>query len=216
LDAQHRERKGDHFTMAAFTDNPDERRRLDWWLLEHSPVALYFRATVLETDMSWFTGQGYRVLSLRAGAYSSSTALLVALGELLSFPDYYGENLDAFYDCLSDVEVPEVGGLVLVLYDFGSFAAADRPAAQALLDICAHRSRHFLLMGRRFLVLVQSDDPRIEFDLVGATSVAWNPRERLNALRGLEKKAFGCGAAAAVLAVLGAAAMAAVAWAMSR
>ncbi len=34
----------------------------------------------------------------------SSPALHRALAEALSFPDWYGHNLDALYDCLTDLE----------------------------------------------------------------------------------------------------------------
>jgi hypothetical protein len=171
--------------MATFKNEPAEWERLDWRLLQNSPVTLYFKREILETDTSWFRANGYRVLVFRAAEHSSPEALLTALGELLSFPDYFGRNLDAFNDCLGDAEVPDVGGLLLVLDEYGGFAASFRPEAQALLDICAHQSRRFLLNGRRFLVLVQSDDPTLAFDPVGASPVMWNPREWLNASRGL-------------------------------
>ena len=37
----------------------------------------------------------------------------------------------------------------------------------------------------RLLTLAQSDDPRIEFEPVGAHPVIWNPREWLDKNRGL-------------------------------
>jgi RNAse (barnase) inhibitor barstar len=171
--------------MATFKQDPSEWERLDWQLLQISPVTLYFQQQVLESDVFWFATEGYRVRSLKAGAYSSPEALLVALADLLSFPDYFGRNLDAFNDCLRDVEVPELGGLLLVLEGFGMFANFFRYESQAILDICASQSRCFLLTGRRFLVLVQADDPDISFEPVGATPVTWNPREWLNAKRGI-------------------------------
>ena len=99
------------------------------------------------------------------------------------FPDYYGRNLDALNDCLRDVAFYQYGarrdssGTVLVLNHFDSFARADRGVAQALLDICGDVARMALLVGHRILCLVQSDDPEIEFDPVGATPVRWNPQE---------------------------------------
>jgi RNAse (barnase) inhibitor barstar len=171
--------------MAVFENGPNDWARLDWQLLQNSPVTLYFKRALLEADVSWFQGAGYRVLSLRGGTHPSLESLLVCLGELFSFPDYYGRNLDAFDDCLGDVEVPEVGGLLLVLDEFAPFAASFPRQAQAVLDICARQSRRFLLMGRRFLVVAQSDDPELAFEPVGASPVLWNPREWLNASRGL-------------------------------
>jgi RNAse (barnase) inhibitor barstar len=171
--------------MAPFKDDAEEWQRLDWQILQNSAISLYFSLSVLETDMAWFAREDYQVLSLSTSDCASPESLLIALAETLSFPDYFGRNLHAFNDCLSDVCVPETGGLVLVLRDFHTFAEAFRSFAQAVLDICAGNSRRFLLTGRRFVVLVHSADPRIAFEPVGATPVMWNPREWFNSSRGL-------------------------------
>jgi len=171
--------------MAAFTEDPREWQRLDWQLLHNSPITLYFDPSILDGDVAWFTEQGYRVRSFRVTDHGSSEDVLLALGQLLGFPAHQGRNLDAFDDCLSDVEVPRAGGLLLILRDFDSFAAAAPTVAQALLDVCADNSRRFLLTGKRFLVLVHSADPRIVFEPVGASPVMWNPKEWLNSNRGL-------------------------------
>jgi hypothetical protein len=47
----------------------------------------------------------------------------------------------------------------------------------------AHHSRTAALFGRRLMCLVQSDDPHIRFEPVGATPVAWNDAEWLNSKR---------------------------------
>jgi RNAse (barnase) inhibitor barstar len=171
--------------MATFKQDPDEWQRLDWQLLQNSAVTLYFSGAILEADTSWFLGQGYRVLSVEAEAYGSPASLLRALGDVLAFPEYYGQNLNAFNDCLSDVDIPLEGGVLLVLHDFHAFAQHSRPIAQAILDILAENSRRFLMTGQRFLVLVHSTDPRITFEPVGATPVMWNPQEWLDSKRGL-------------------------------
>lgn len=42
-----------------------------------------------------------------------------------------------------------------------------------------------MLIGRRMICLVQTDNPRLSFDPVGATPVVWNEAEFLNSRRGL-------------------------------
>lgn len=171
--------------MAPFSQDPEEWQRLDWMLLQNSAVALYYRRSVLEGDINWFTSNGYQVVTVDAGELTVADDLLAELGKAFAFPDYYGENLAAFNDCLSDVEVPDAGGLVLVMHRFDHVAQLDRSFAQIVLHICADNSRRFLLTGRRFLVLIQSDDARLAFEPVGRTPVIWNPQEWLDANRGL-------------------------------
>jgi RNAse (barnase) inhibitor barstar len=171
--------------MASFNRDPEEWQRLDWQLLQSSAITLYFKSAVLDADAAWFSAHDYRVVSLRAGEQRGPEDMLAELGRVFEFPDYYGQNLNAFNDCLSDVDVPDVGGLALVIYNFDAFARSNRSFAQRVLDICAHNSRRFLLTGRRFVVLVQTDDPRIAFEPVGASAVTWNPSEWLDSKRGL-------------------------------
>jgi len=114
-----------------------------------------------------------------------------ALAAALGFPDYYGNNLEALNDCLGDVAAGEYGapsdatGLVLVLMGFDTFAASHRSSAQALLDIFAGQARNAALFGHRMFCLVQSGDPKLTFEPVGAMSVEWNDAEWLDAKRGL-------------------------------
>ena len=171
--------------MSVFKQDPAEWQRLDWSLLQNTAVTLYFSRTILDADVTWLAEHRYRVRTLRAGDCDSADALLIALADLLAFPPHFGRNLDAFNDCLSDVEVPEDGGLALVLHDFHLCVQKFRPAAQAILDVCATNARRFLLTGQRFIVLVQSSDPRIAVEPVGATPVMWNPQEWLNSKRGI-------------------------------
>ncbi|GGO32082.1 barstar family protein [Micromonospora parathelypteridis] len=107
----------------------------------------------------------------------------------LSFPDYYGRNLDALNDCMRDVVsqdygwAPSTTGLALVFTDYDAFAAHCSRAAQVVLDIMADHSRSAALFGRRLMCLVQSNDPHIRFAPVGATPVLWNDAEWLDSKR---------------------------------
>jgi hypothetical protein len=115
-----------------------------------------------------------------------------AFRQVLKFPDYYGNNFDALSDCLSDLAVSSDGGAALVFHRYDSYAklagaaraASGSTHAEIILDIIAKTSQLFLVTGIRFVALVQSDDPRIGFEL-GCTSALWNPREWLDRKRGL-------------------------------
>jgi hypothetical protein len=111
------------------------------------------------------------------------------LAQLFDFPDYFGRNLDALNDCLTDVAIYEYGasrdsgGTVTVLNHFNAFVNSHRDVAQVLLEIFADAGQRAMLVGHRMLWLVQSDDPQIEFKPVGASAVMWNPRETLKTKR---------------------------------
>jgi RNAse (barnase) inhibitor barstar len=113
------------------------------------------------------------------------------LADRLRFPAYFGRNLDALNDCIRDVASHEYGwpadatGLVIVLRAFDAFATVDRRTAQIMLNIVAHQARTATLFGNRIICLVQSNDPQLSFEPVGAMPVLWNDAELLNSSRGL-------------------------------
>ena len=113
------------------------------------------------------------------------------LAERLQFPGYFGRNLDALNDCMRDVASGEYGwpadatGLVIILRAFDAFAAVDRRTAQIMLNIFTHQARSAVLVGNRLICLVQSNDPQLSFEPVGAMPVLWNDAELLSSSRGL-------------------------------
>jgi|SRR5215831_6350245 len=80
----------------------------------------------------------------------------------LSFPDYYGRNLDALNDCMwEDVAIPDKGSLVLVFRHYDRFANAVQRAdarsfAELVLRVFARAVRYDLLFGHRLIIAVQS------------------------------------------------------------
>ncbi|WP_229795280.1 barstar family protein [Saccharothrix coeruleofusca] len=69
---------------------------------------------------------------VRRGALGRAEAL-AAIGEALEFPDWYGHNLDALYDCLTDLSWLPEGEHVLVWERGGD------PAVRAVLEEARHR-----------------------------------------------------------------------------
>ncbi len=96
--------------------------------------------------------------------------------------DEWTGNLDALNDAFGmDFD----GGLVLCFLRYDLLNAAKPEFAQGVLDIIESNSRDHLLLGRRLLALVQSDDPRIRFEPLGARAAHWNRREWFDKNRGL-------------------------------
>ena len=159
---------------------PTEVERLDWRLLERGAIALYHKAPVLSQDLAWFRQQGYRVHELDASRWCTAEEFHGDVQRILSFPDYYARNLAAWLDFLGELAVPDESGVVLLFRRYDAFARLQPQLSQTILDSIECTSRRFLLTGRRLIALVQSDDPRIRFERVGALPVTWNPHEWLD------------------------------------
>lgn len=168
-------------------DDPDPGP--DLRLALGGPVTMFFRASVLEETQEWLAAHGYDVVTVDAEAWVSPGDMQDAMAMALSFPDYYGRNLDALNDCLSDVAAGAYGttesatGLVLVILRFDAFAHREPVVAHALCDIFATQARGAALFGRRMMCLLQSDDPRLTIPPVGSSPVLWNPAEWLDSKR---------------------------------
>lgn len=168
---------------------PDEPQRLDWKLLERGAIALYHKSSVLSADMGWFRQQGYVIHELNGTQWTDAAAFHADVQRGLAFPDYYAKNLASWVDCLPELQVPDDPGMLIVFRRYDVFAKAQPQLAQTILDSIESTSRRFLLTGRRLIALVQSDDPRIRFERVGALPVTWNPREWTESDRGIGRDA---------------------------
>ncbi len=171
--------------MAAFEHDPElYSRDLAFRLVARSFVTLFWRREILDHNVDWLRTHGYQIVQLDATRWLTPKDLHNAMVRALSFPEYYGHNLDAFNDCLRDVLAfdygpftPDATGIVFVFTSYDTLAAACPREAHIVLDILADHARYGALFGDRIMCLVQSDDPRIEFRPVGATAVWWNDAE---------------------------------------
>ncbi|MDO5056595.1 MAG: barstar family protein [Lautropia sp.] len=73
-------------------------------------------------------------------------AVLEVLGRGLGLPDFYGRNLDALYDCLTDLKPsPDADkpGFVLLIENLPDPAHFSRDDRDALLDVFRDAADHF-------------------------------------------------------------------------
>lgn len=157
--------------------------RLDFRLMVNGAVTLFWRTPLFAEAIRWMSQHGYRIVSLDANLWTSDDDLHREIAAALDFPDYYGRNLNALNDCMRDVvgyaygTTRDATGLLMTFSGYDAFARERPQTAQIVLDIMAVQARCAMLTGHRILCLVQSNDPNITFEPVGAAPVSWNHAE---------------------------------------
>lgn len=171
--------------MAFSPTDPEVFQRIDWRLLQNGSITMYYRPEVLAEATEWLESLGYWLDIFDCSKWDNEAMMLEEIPDKLELDECYGRNLNALNDCLSGIEIPESSGRVIVFHRYDAFAAKTPKVAQDLLDIIETNSRMLLLFGRRLITLLQSNDPRLQFESVGARPVLWNWREKFNVSRGL-------------------------------
>jgi RNAse (barnase) inhibitor barstar len=178
--------------VATWDADAETTHPVDFRLVRNTFVTMFWRSSLLDETVGWLQSHAYRVVEFDAGSWSSDADMYDDVALALGFPDYFGRNLDALNDCMSDVASGDYGwdagvntGVVIVLRAFDAFTAVDRRTAQKMLHIFADQARSAILIGHRIICLVQSDDPRLTFEPVGAMPVMWNDDEWSNSRRDL-------------------------------
>lgn len=153
----------------------EQRQRFDWSLLQNGFVHRYDTGFQLDAACARLATLGYLVHVVDGTGWRDSGDMHDALSEALSFPAYYGRNLDALSDVLSDVAAFAYGsdaasaGTVLAIRGFETIAKDDSATAAGVLDVYAGAARLAALYAHPMLCLVEST--RREFGRVGGHSV---------------------------------------------
>ena len=178
--------------MASWEADAETTHPVDFRLVRNSFVTMFWKPSLLDQTVGWLRSHAYQVVEFDAASWSSDADMYSAFASRLQFPNYFGRNLDALNDCMRDIASGDYGwdpftqtGLVIVLRSFDSFAAIDRRTAQLMLDIFADQARCAILIGHRVICIVQSNDPQLAFEPVGAMPVIWNEAEWPKSKRGL-------------------------------
>jgi RNAse (barnase) inhibitor barstar len=91
----------------------------------------------------WAAQSGHGFVLAECSDCVDKLTVLTAIGRAFAFPDWYGANLDALYDCLTDLPDRGVPGWIVVLArlpDEPGFGAEDRAA---LLDVFRDAAEDF-------------------------------------------------------------------------
>lgn len=95
------------------------------------PAPWHVDAAGLEAFVETARRDGCRVLRADLGGARDKAGVLAAIAAGLALPDYFGGNLDALYDCLTDLP-PHPGGIAIALAGLPRLPQAD---ADGLLGV---------------------------------------------------------------------------------
>ncbi|GEK20522.1 barstar family protein [Cellulomonas xylanilytica] len=161
----------------------------DFNLVRGGGVALYLDPAVLREAEEGLDMLAYDRTRIDAASWDELT-VHDAVAAALNFPSYYGRNLDAMADCLSDVAHGDYGwnvertGLAVTVANFGAFARRQPTLATVIADLFAGTSGYGLLFGHRLLWLLHVDQPHFQLGPIGGCNVPWNGREWSDSARG--------------------------------
>ena len=85
---------------------------------------------------------------------SDKAELLERTAEALAFPDWFGGNWDAFYDCLADLGWREAAGWLLVLENTGDLRRHAPETLDTALAILGDAAEAWAARGRVFRAFV--------------------------------------------------------------
>jgi hypothetical protein len=167
--------------------NETDFQRADWPLISEGAVTLFWRTAVLNDVKDELRRLHYRVVEVSCATVDEFISDLSAglnWMEQFGYAPWTG-NLNALNDGLRDPSFGPANCLALCFEGFHRIDAEDRDLAQAVLDLIESQSRNHLLLGRRLLALVQTDQASFFTPELGGRKARWNGREWLNSARGL-------------------------------
>lgn len=96
---------------------------------------------------TWAQRAGHRFVLAECSDCVDKKAVLQAIGRAFEFPDWYGANLDALYDCLTDLPDRNGTGWLVVLERLPDEPGFDAEQRAALLDVFRDAAEAFAERG---------------------------------------------------------------------
>jgi len=116
-------------------------------------------SALAESALGAATQRGMRVEKVALTGSRDKNAFLNAVSGALAFPDYFGHNWDAFYDCLVELEHGKGEGLLVLLRDASGFARAEPDEFAAAVDALQDAADFWEGEQKTLLVVVELEAP---------------------------------------------------------
>jgi|APFre7841882630_1041343.scaffolds.fasta_scaffold114337_1 RNAse (barnase) inhibitor barstar len=100
---------------------------------------------------------GLRCARIDLAGSSDKKDLLARIGAALGFPDWFGGNWDALYDCLDDLSWLKATGHLIVIENASALRVKSQEDFVTLLDVFEETARSWQARGVTFQVIVSLD-----------------------------------------------------------
>jgi len=139
----------------------------DFFKLIESGTGGVFRCHAPFAEETLDSAAKWKLLAVpvRLVAARDKNAFLTAIAKALQFPEYFGHNWEAFYDCLLELRHSERAGTLLVLRDASGFARAEPEELAAALGALADAADYWSHKNKALIVVVELDVPALAPDL---------------------------------------------------
>ena len=105
-------------------------------LKDAARAGLYHLPASHQTTLPNRVAQAHQtLLSADLSVCKDGPTTLRQLGKICQFPDWYGANFDALYDCLTDLDWRPAQGLVLQISGLDTLGNSDPDALATLLEV---------------------------------------------------------------------------------
>lgn len=112
------------------------------FLLDTARAGLYHLTRSRRQQLLEMAGQAHlHLLHVELGAHTELAEILADLGKALHFPAWYGANLDALHDCLTDPDWQPKRGIVIRIGGLDELQQKAPPACATLLEVLASAAR---------------------------------------------------------------------------
>jgi RNAse (barnase) inhibitor barstar len=102
----------------------------------------------------WSARRGHRLAVVDLAGSGGKAGVLANIARAFEFPVWFGMNLDALYDALTDLPLPEGGsGFTVLLSSLSRVADFDAEQRTALLDVFRDATKNFAERSIPFRVL---------------------------------------------------------------
>ncbi len=151
-------------------------------LLEDSAVKFFYKTEIFQKYIQSILNEGITVFSFDAEKWTSVDIFYSELSGKMNFPHYFGKNLDALNDCLSEM-CGEKFAICILNYEF--FWNTYPREAKILLELIQSNCWHSLKIDSVMLALIQVNIPDFIPPKLEIFSAYWNKMEWSNKSRGL-------------------------------
>lgn len=97
-----------------------------------------------------------RFLLVEISPPADKTRVLTQIGNALAFPDWYGANFDALFDCLTDAGWQAAKGHVIVINGLGELRNANPEDFSMLIEVLRDAADHRRQAGAPFWILIDT------------------------------------------------------------